>query len=448
MSPTAPEGLLFPGDPGISRGIVKTDWNNIAPRLGLAWDVMGDGRTSVRAAGGVFYGSITGNEWNTTADNQPFTVRQSIPTVFTLSDPYRNLPGGVGPFPFEYNPSSPRFTFPAQVFGPSLDFVWPKTYQANVTVERQLMRDLSVTASYVMALGRNLPASIDRNYPVFGPGATAANVNSRRPYQPGVIGAARVLESIFASDYHALQMSAERRGARFSAKAYYTFGRAEEDLDYQGGGLPAVQNSNKIELERGRTSADRTHSLTFSGIYNVDHFGNSSPVVKALLNDWTLSAIVTLQSGTPLTITSGLDRNFDGLTNDRADINGDPKLDSGRPREELIEQWFNTAVFSQPAIGADGNSRRSIVDGPGYRNVDLGVFREMRPGRADAPAGALRGHQRLQHRQPGEPGREPERARDLRQDSIGPRHAEDSARRARFVLVARLRRRWRPRRMR
>ena len=110
---------------------------------------------------------------------------------------------------------------------------------------------------------------------------------------------------------------------------------------------------------------------------HVDHFGNASPVVKALLNDWTISAIVTLQSGTPMTITSGLDRNFDGLTNDRADINGDPKLDSGRPREELIEQWVNTTVFSQPAIGAAGNSSRSIVEGPGYRNVDLGVFRDI-----------------------------------------------------------------------
>jgi hypothetical protein len=378
VSPNAPEGLLFPGDSGIPRGIVQTDKNNFAPRLGIAWDPMGDGLMSVRAAGGVFYGSITGNEWNTTADNQPFTVRQPIPTVFTLADPYRNLPGGVGPFPFEYNPANPRFTFPAQVFGPSLDFVWPKTYQMNVTVEKQFLRDFSVTASYVGALGRNLPASIDRNYPVFGPGATATNFQSRRPYQPGVLGAARVLESIFKSDYHALQMSAEKRGGHFSAKAYYTFGRALEDLDYQGGGLPAVQNSNKINLERGRTSADRRHSFTLSGIFLVDYFENSSPAVRALFNGWTVSAIVTLQSGTPLTISSGLDRNFDGLTNDRADILGDPILDGGRPREVLIEQWFDTTKFAQPAIGNDGNSSRSIIDGPGYRNVDLGVFRDMR----------------------------------------------------------------------
>ena len=377
VSPNAPLGLLFPGDPGISRGIVKTDMNNIAPRLGLAWDPKGDGRMSVRAAAGVFYGSITGNEWNTTADNQPFTVRQSFPTVKTLSDPYGNLPGGVSPFPFVYDPASPRFTLPAQVFGPSLDFVWPYAYQMNLTIEKEIFDRFSVTASYVGALGRNLPASVDRNYPVFGAGATTANVNARRPYMPGVIGQARVLESTFTSDYHALQLSAERRGLRFSSKAYYTFGKALEDLDYQGGGLPAVQNSNRIELERGRTSADRRHSFVLSGIWRPDYFSDSKPVVKMLLNGWTVSTIITLQSGSPLTISSGQDRNLDGITTDRADLVGDPHLDSGRSRDELIAQWFNIAAFAQPALGQDGTAGRSIIDGPGYRNVDLGLFRDV-----------------------------------------------------------------------
>jgi TonB dependent receptor len=359
VSPNAPLGLLFPGDPGIGRGIVETDTNNIAPRLGIAWDPQGNGRMSVRAAAGVFYGSITGNEWNTTADNQPFTVRQSFPTVKTLSDPYGNLPGGASPFPFVYDPANPRFTLPAQVFGPALDFVWPYSYQMNLTIEKEILSKFSVTASYVGALGRRLPASVDRNYPVFGPGATTGNVNTRRPYMPGVIGQARVLESHFNSDYHALQLSAERRGLRFSTKAYYTFGKALEDLDYQGGGLPAVQNSNRIELERGRTSADRTHSFVLSGVWRPDYFSDSKPIVKMLLNDWTVSTIVTLQSGAPLTITSGQDRNLDGVTTDRADLIGDPHLDSGRPRDELIAQWLNTAAFAQPATGQDGTAGRS-----------------------------------------------------------------------------------------
>lgn len=130
-------------------------------------------------------------------------------------------------------------------------------------------------------------------------------------------------------------------------------------------------------MERGRTSADRTHAFVLSGIWSLDYFDDSTPLVKALLDDWTISTIVTLQSGVPLTIRSGQDRNLDGFSTDRADLIGDPVLDSGRPREELIEQWFSTAAFAQPALGQDGTAGRSILDGPGYRNVDLGVFRDI-----------------------------------------------------------------------
>jgi|CXWL01.1.fsa_nt_gi hypothetical protein len=378
VQPTAPMGLLFPGDQGIGRGIVKTDINNIAPRLGIAWDPKGDGRMAVRASFGMFYGSITGNEWNTTADNQPFTVRQSFPTVYTLSDPYRNLPGGVGPFPFEYTPASPRYTLPAQVFGPSLDFVWPFSYQMNFTVEKEIGRNLSVSASYVGALGRNLATPVDRNYPVFGPGATAANVNSRRPYLPGTIGQARVLESIFSTDYHGLQMSAERRGAHFTAKAYYTWSRSMEDVDLQGGGLPTVQNSNDLAAERGISSADRTHNFVLSGVWKLDYLKDSDSVLSMLARGWTLSGILTLQTGSPLTITAGQDRNVDGVNNDRANQVGDPALSHSRPREELIEGWFNTAAYAQPALGTDGTGKRGSVVGPGYRNLDLGLFRDFK----------------------------------------------------------------------
>jgi hypothetical protein len=375
--PTAPAGLLFPGDPGVSRGIVKTDLNNVAPRLGIAWDPRGDGRTSIRGGFGMFYGSITGNEWNTTADNQPFTVRQSFPTVFTLSDPYRNLPGGIGPFPFVYSPDVARFTLPAQVFGPSLDFVWPITYQTNVTVQKEIGRGMSVSGSYVGAFARHLAAPVDRNYPVIQPGATAANRNARRPYLPGTIAAANVLESIFASDYNGLQLSAERRGNQLSFKAYYTFGKALEDVDFQGGGLPTVENSNRLELERGRASSDRRHNFVLSAVYRPEYFKNAGAVASALLDGWTISTIVTLQSGSPLTVTAGQDRNFDGINNDRADVVGDPELPGGRPREEAIEAWFDVAAFASPAAGTDGNGRRNIIEGPSYRVVDLGLFRDF-----------------------------------------------------------------------
>jgi len=75
----------------------------------LAWDPFGDGKTSIRAAAGLFYGSVSGNEWNSTSNFQPFAVRQQFPNVTSLTNPYGALTGGVSPFPFIYSPSSPRF---------------------------------------------------------------------------------------------------------------------------------------------------------------------------------------------------------------------------------------------------------------------------------------------------------------------------------------------------
>jgi hypothetical protein len=172
-------------------------------------------------------------------------------------------------------------------------------------------------------------------------------------------------------------LSAERRGSRLSGKAYYSFGRGYEDVDFQGGGLPGVQNATRLADERGRNSNDRMHSFVLSGVWKVDYMKDSSSPLRLLARDWTVSAIATLQSGQPLTIGAGQDRNLDGLTNDRADLIGNPVLDSGRPREELIEGWFNVAAFANPALGTNGSSGRSIVEGPGYRNVDLGIFRDV-----------------------------------------------------------------------
>src|SRR4029453_3783665 len=138
---------------------------------------------------------------------------------------------------------------------------------------------------------RHLASGVDNNYPVLTPTATTANVNTRRPYLPLTIGQATVLSSIFGSDYNGLQLSAERRGSRLSGKAYYTFGRGYEDVDFQGGGLPGVQNATRLGDERARTSADRTHNFVLSGVWKVDYLQESRSLASWLARDWTLSAI-------------------------------------------------------------------------------------------------------------------------------------------------------------
>lgn len=376
--PNAFPGMLFPGDEGIGRGIVAADKNNFAPRIGLAWDPAGDGKTAVRAAFGVFYGSMGGNMWNGTADNQPFSIRQQFTNPGTLTDPYIFQPGGVSPFPYSYSPNNIRFILPAAIGGPSLDFRIPYVYQFNLTVQRQLTKDLGVTAAYVSTLGHKFRLNRDNNYPVFRAGATTGNVNARRPILPGQLGAITLIESITNSAYHGLQLTAEKRLSRnFSFKAFYTFGKALDSAGSQSDTSDSVQNFNNIAAERGRADSDRRHNFVLSGIWRSNYFKDKNPFARHLLDGWSLSAIVTMRSGRPLTITNGSDANVDGNNNDRANLIGDPVLDHNRSRSEVVARWFNTAAFAQTPVGTDGTAGRNIIDGPGLKNVDLGIFRDF-----------------------------------------------------------------------
>jgi TonB-dependent Receptor Plug Domain. len=334
--PSAPLGILFPGDQGIPRGIIATDKNNFAPRIGIAWDPRGDGKMSVRAAGGVFYGSISANEWDLSSDHQPFTVRQSFPNVKTLTDPYGNIAGG-SPFPYYYSPTSPRFLPNADISAISRDFRSPYTYQMNFSVERQLNKDTVVTAAYVSALSHKNPFQRDINYPIYAPGATTANVNSRRPILPGVLSSIQVVESSMNTAYHGLQVTTERRlAAHFQFKGFYTFSKALDSVDEQSSNVnTGAQDHNRLDLERGRTGSDRRHNFVMSLIWDINYFNGSIRPLRWVLNGWTVSSIVSARSGAPLTITSGTDANLDGYGGDRANLVGNPLLDPNRSRSEV-----------------------------------------------------------------------------------------------------------------
>jgi hypothetical protein len=379
IAPNAPKGLLFPGDPGIRRGIIATPKKNFAPRFGLAWDPFGDGKTSLRAAAGLFYGSISSNNMNMTTDYQPFSARQTFPNVKTLADPYGNMPGG-SPFPIVYDPKNPRFIVPADVSTVAVNFHFPYAYQLNLSVQRQLRSDLSVTAAYVGSLAHRLPFTVDKNYAGYTPGATSSNLNSRRPYLPGTLGIIYYEDSIINSNYHGLQTTVEKRMSHgFTLRAYYTFSKSLEGAQTQNnqptGGAEDFRN---LALERGRTNNDRHHNFVLSAIWEINYFQGSQAVVRHILNHWSVSAIAMLRSGAPFTVTTGQDTNVDGNNNDRANLVGDPHLDPNRPRSEVTGAWFNKDAFLAPATGADGNSGRNILDNPGTKSVDLGLFRQFK----------------------------------------------------------------------
>jgi hypothetical protein len=380
VAPNAPIGLLFPGDPGVSRGVVEPSHKMLAPRFGLAWDPFGDGKTSIRAAAGIFYGSISSNNMNMTTDYQPFSARQTFANVKTLSDPYGNMVGG-SPFPISYDPRNPRFALlPADVSTLAQNFHFPYTYQLNFSIQRQLRSDVSVTAAYVGALTHHLPFTVDKNYPIWNPTATTANLPTRRPYLPGTLGIIYYEDGIINSDYHGLQTSVQKRMSHgFTVQAYYVFSKSMEGAQTQNnqptGGAEDFRN---LSLERARTNNDRRHTFSLSALWQISYFKGSQAFVRNVLNGWSLSVIGTAKSGQPLTCTTGQDNNVDGSSTDRCDLAGDPYLDPSRSRSAVAAAWFNTAAFKAPAAGADGNTSRNLFDGPGQKLVDAALFRQFR----------------------------------------------------------------------
>jgi len=99
----------------------------------------------------------------------------------------------------------------------------------------------------------------------------------------------------------------------------------------------------------------------------MNYFGKTNRFLRSIINDWQLSSIVTLQSGRPFTVTAGSDINVDGNNNDRANLIGDPFLDPNRPRNQVMNAWFNTSAFAKPAAGTDGNTQRNLMTAPGSK---------------------------------------------------------------------------------
>ena len=396
--PKAPKGLLFPGDQGpngvIPRGLFPTRALNFSPRIGLAWDLFGDGKTSFRAGFGQFYSSMSGNEIDSVHDQQPFTVRQTFPRVKneSLSNPYADLPSD--PFPYIYTPSNPRFLPPSSVSGIGVGFVPAYSFQLNATLQRQLTSTLSVSVGYVGSLGRHLPLSADQNNPALtlssyqpcaaGVPSTAtncantSNYNARRPIEPGILGSVSDLEGVINSDFHSLQTTVDKRlSHNFTAKGYFIWGKGMEGTSLQGSTVSGVTDVRNYGYDRARNAGDAEFRSVFSMVWRTDYFHSSSRLVRAMVNGWTISPVVTLHSGTPFSISSGTDTTLIGGTS-RANLVGNPNLDPHRSRNQVIAEWFNTAAFGVPAPELDGTSGRDILNGPGFKGVDMAISRDFK----------------------------------------------------------------------
>ena len=439
VAPLAPKGLLFPGDAGIGRGIISTKYSHVSPRVGLAWDPFGDGKTSVRGALGIFYGTAAGNEWNQPGNAIPFALRpqtgegplNSITNFYSYPGDFPSTAPGGGLFPYTYTPSKPVFISgpggATETISPKVKY--PYVYQINFSVQRQLPGRITLTTAYVGALSHQLPNFIDANYApystAFGaPSTSATSVADRRQFDPcvaacptgaaainngtGVLGASITqLLSNLTANYHSLQVSASKRLSHsFSISGFYVWSRAMDSFEPDVDGLSAPQDSGYfgtpftstnnslgalgggLQEEYGPMNADIRSNAAFSGMWNIDYFHGSNRFIKEGANGWQISPIVYLHSGGPFTVTTGSNKSFDSTNAQRPDaVPGiSPNVAHGCRVCTIgseLNEWFNQAAFTPngPGVlggigpgGADGNVGRNTLYGPGFRDIDLGLF--------------------------------------------------------------------------
>lgn len=375
LVPAAPTGLLFQGDSGVHQ-IIRTDKNNWAPRVGFAWDVFGDAKTSFRGGYGLFYDSVLGVIYTNTAVSLPFTVSASPATVQSFANPW----GTQNPF----SQANSGLFFPSlsQLTVIDRNYTTPYSQQWNLSLERALPRNVVITAGYLGTRGLHLPGSQVLNAGAFAPGANSRNIDARRPYGPA-FGQILNFMSELNSSYHSLQLSGSKRfshGLTFLTS--YTFGKALDQSSFPTGRLAVrvgtlVQDQNNYAAEKGLANFDQRHRFNVSYVWDLPWLRSRKDAVGFIAGGWQLSGIVSVASGQPFIIQDGSDPNVDGVASDRPNLIRNPNLPAS---QRTLAKWWDTGAFTRIPSGTNayGNAGRNIVIGPNFRNFDASLAKSFR----------------------------------------------------------------------
>ncbi len=395
--PDAPPGVLFPGD--LPRGLAGNDMNNWAPRIGLAWDIFGDGRTSLRTGYGVFYESI--NADSLAQENSPFA---GFASVFSgrIEDPFgsvgRTAPpatttGKFGCQKIAAYPGvdCPLFPLPLGGVFTGLDLRTPYIQAFNLSLQRQITPSLMLESAYAGKIGIKLPALRTYNPAAFRPSVVDGsapsdqNINDRVIFEPGILSPQGfMLGNDFRSWYHSWQTQLNKRFSKgVTVSAAYTLSKSIDTSSTANLG-GTVANPFNLRDERGRSDWDRRHAFVASWVYSPAPT-LSNPVANAFLGGWTISGITTIQSGTPLTFLMGDDVALDGTFGDQH-----AQLQPGATvkdiivdhssRGDMISRFFNTTAFvptSQVPRGTYGNGGRGLISGPATNTTDLALMKDF-----------------------------------------------------------------------
>jgi outer membrane receptor protein involved in Fe transport len=406
--PNAPAGLLYPGDRGVPAGLIPTQKTAFAPRVGVAWDPLGDAKTVVSAAYGIFYEPYYTGEGGPLQD--PISAPPYLKTL-QLGFPIHSF---ANPF-YAPDPFGVPFPEPMTLLVVSRNLHLPYAQDWNLNIQHSFGADWLLQVGYVGTTGVRLPRFIEGDPAAFIPGVDGSgspisnenNVNQRRLYSgctltsnpnvPCVYGSVGEIASISNSSYNALEASLRKRfshGLAFLAS--YTWSHSIDDVSSfnitgsasqpVAGENDLAQNPFNLAAERGPSMFDARQRLVLSYQWSLPFLQHSGEWYGKVLGNWQLNGIMTAMSGTPFTVFDSNDVSgqgqapeISGFSSNRPDVVGNPN--SGR---RTAAEWFNVSAFQklepdpQGRFEVFGNERRNAVEGPRYVNWDFSACKNIR----------------------------------------------------------------------
>ena len=395
----APVGLLFAGDPGFTgKTGVKNRYDQFAPRVGLAFDPSGNGKTSIRASFGISYDFPNLMLMSTATTAPPFGNTVQPPGPLNFADPYSTVAGG-NPFPGTFDSNAPFVRFGSFV-AQQPDAHAPTTYSWNLSIQRQLGGNGLVTVSYLGNETAHIWLTEQLNPAVLVPGPltcpagvttgcnSTTNINQRRlaslrnPQEGQYLGYVDQFLSDGTASYNGLMLSAKQRfGRSVSLDGNYTWSHCIGDVTQAasvGGTGAGLLDPNNRKFDRGNCQTttldgtqalDRRHIANFTAVLEAPRFSNNT--MRLIGSDWRLSTSYRVLSGAFQTVTTGIDFQLSGANTQRPNqILANPSCDNPRPA-----CWINPAAFAQPATGTLGSLGRSNIPGPGFWQIDAALSR-------------------------------------------------------------------------